>query len=72
MRSLDANPIVVKVTAALAGRSHYSLRELSELTHTEMFKLHPVLREMQRARIIVAWKPAHGTSNTYYKIPEHA
>lgn len=72
MRSLDANPIVVKVTAALLAGRYYSLRELSEMTHVQMFQLTPVLREMQRAKMVVAYKPAHGTSNTYYKIPEHA
>lgn len=70
MRSLSVVPVVVQVREALAGGHYYSLRDLSELTRTPMPDLAPVLREMQRAGMVTAGKPAYGTRTIYYKIRE--
>lgn len=71
VRELATNPTVVAVMAALQ-HSKKTSHQLGDRVGKQQHELAPVLREMQRSRMIAAVKPAPGTQTVYYQIAQHA
>lgn len=68
MHTLNSNAAVVRIKTELMAGRRYSGHELSVATGIPLHQIAPVLREMQRARIITAGKIATGTHTIYYTL----
>jgi hypothetical protein len=70
MYTLNSNPAVVRIRTELMAGRQFTGHDLAVVTGIPLHQLAPVLREMQRARMITAGKIAVGTSTIYYQIKE--
>lgn len=72
MRELATNPAVVLVVQALQRRGELDMTQLGRLTDRQHYQLAPVLREMQRAGMVVIAPKPPGTRLVRYRLAADA
>jgi DNA-binding transcriptional regulator GbsR (MarR family) len=68
VETLDANPYVQKIVAALQHRQMYDAVELATKLGVSLTQLSPVLKAMQQARMIEVGRYVHGSRINHYRL----